>query len=312
MGKLLSLCLAAILASAPAFGATVLLEEHFDDGNFAGRGWYGNTGTRVTTSQAIPGSKGSAEYRFRTGAKAPDYASSGMRHKFSPSESVYLRYWVKYSDNWVGSNRPYHPHEFHFLTNKDSDWTGPASTYTTFYVEQNAGQLQFFFQDSKNIDTSRIKQDLTNITERRGVAGCNGDTDGFKGGCYLAGDGWRNEKYWKNGKVNFSSQQGPNYKGDWHLVEAYVKMNSIVNGKGVTDGIIRMWFDGNVIINHEKVLIRTATNADMRFNQFMIGPWIGDGSPVDQTMWLDELLIATDRILADGGAPNPPVLLEVK
>ena len=31
----------------------------------------------------------------------------------------------------------------------------------------------------------------------------------------------------------FQDVAGPNYKGDWHYVEAYFKLNSIVNGKGV-------------------------------------------------------------------------------
>jgi hypothetical protein len=31
----------------------------------------------------------------------------------------------------------------------------------------------------------------------------------------------------------------------------------------------------------------------MKFNQFLIGPYIGVGSPVDQTFWVDNLIIAT-------------------
>jgi len=40
------------------------------------------------------------------------------------------------------------------------------------------------------------------------------------------------------------------------------------------------------------VLMRTAQHADMKFNQFIIAPWIGDGSPIDQTFWLDDLVVA--------------------
>ena len=31
----------------------------------------------------------------------------------------------------------------------------------------------------------------------------------------------------------------------------------------------------------------------MKFNQFVIAPFIGDGSPIDQTFWIDNLTVAT-------------------
>ena len=33
----------------------------------------------------------------------------------------------------------------------------------------------------------------------------------------------------------------------------------------------------------------------MKFNQLLVAPYIGDGSPVDQTMWVDDLRVGTDR-----------------
>ena len=38
--------------------------------------------------------------------------------------------------------------------------------------------------------------------------------------------------------------------------------------------------------------MRTAANADMKFNQLFYGPYIGVGSPIDQTWWVDDLVIA--------------------
>jgi hypothetical protein len=45
-------------------------------------------------------------------------------------------------------------------------------------------------------------------------------------------------------------------------------------------------------------MIRTAANAAMLFDQFLIAPYIGDGSPVDQTVYYDELVSSEilDRI----------------
>jgi hypothetical protein len=32
----------------------------------------------------------------------------------------------------------------------------------------------------------------------------------------------------------------------------------------------------------------------MLFNQFVLAPWIGDGSPAEQTLWIDNLTVATE------------------
>jgi len=56
--------------------------------------------------------------------------------------------------------------------------------------------------------------------------------------------------------------------------------------------LLKYWLDDKLIIDHTNVLMRTAQHADMKFNQFIIAPWIGDGSPIDQTFWLDDLVVA--------------------
>ena len=33
----------------------------------------------------------------------------------------------------------------------------------------------------------------------------------------------------------------------------------------------------------------------MQFNQLIIAPYIGDGSPVTQTMWIDNLTVGTGK-----------------
>jgi len=282
----------ALLSSEPSIPVTTLFEEKFEDSNLSGRGWYDNTTPVLSTLQAIPGSTKSLEFRFPTSATKPT-AGGAMRKKFTDSEAVYVSYYVKYSSNWEGSNRVYHPHEFYLLTNKDGDWSGLANTHLTAYIEQNEGTPLVAIQDGLNIDQNRINQNLTAITEARGVAGCNGDSDGLGSGtCYLSGTSYLNGKDLRADKVYFADAVGPYYKNDWHRVEAYLKLNSIVNGKGIADGVIQYWFDGQLIIDHQDVMLRTAQYPDMKFNQLVIAPWIGDGSPVDQTFWIDNLTIA--------------------
>ncbi|MBC2714608.1 MAG: hypothetical protein HF978_04795 [Desulfobacteraceae bacterium] len=276
-------------------GGVTLFDESFEDANFTSRGWYDNTNLQLSTTEHIPGSTSSVEFHFLQGATTPT-SGTASRKIFSDTDEVYVSYYVKYSANWEGSNKSYHPHEFLILTNKNGIWDGPAYTHLTVYVEQNEGIPLLGIQDGQNIDETQVGIDLANITENRAVAGCNGDSDGYGDGtCYPSGSVHWNGKLWRAGSVYFQDTPGAYYKNDWHHVEAYFKLNSISGGKAIADGQLKYWFDGNIIINHNDVVLRTGQHPDMKFNQFLIAPWIGDGSPVDQTMWIDELTVATGR-----------------
>ena len=130
------------------------------------------------------------------------------------------------------------------------------------------------------------------------MAGCNGDGDGHgHDDCYRSGTTHRNGKQWRAKQIYFQEEAGKYDKNKWHFVEAYFRLNSIVEGKGVADGVLRYWFDGELIMDHGDVLLRTSQHSNMKFNQFFFGPYIGDGSPVieGQTFWIDEITLATQR-----------------
>ena len=82
-------------------------------------------------------------------------------------------------------------------------------------------------------------------------------------------------------------------KVTWNKVGAYFQLNSINNGVGVADGIIRYWLNDVLMMEHTGVLFRTGQHPTMRFNQVLLKPYIGDGSPVGQTIWYDDLTLAT-------------------
>ncbi len=299
--------------TAPFSGsATLLLQESFEDANFSARAWYDNTAIAVTSAQHISGSAQAMEAHFTVGATTPTWGGAA-RHLLTPTTSVYLSYWVKYSSNWVGSGKPYHPHEFLFMTTEDGAYTGPSFTHLTTYVEhnyQNGGIPVLDLQDGSNIDQSHIGVDLTNSTENRAANGCNGNTDGYSTGCYVGnGSSYVNEKKFFAAAPSFMPNPGPGYKGDWHFVEVYYQLNSIQNGKGVADGVARYWFDGQLVIDHSNVLMRTGAHASMKFNQLLVAPYIGDGSPVDQTMWVDNLTVATGRV--SSATPPPAAVASV-
>jgi hypothetical protein len=212
---------------------------------------------------------------------------------------VYLRFWVKHSSNWIGSGKTYHPHEFHFLTTEDDQYVGPAVTHLTTYMEENYQSSGSYAvletQDALNIDQSHINQDLTNVTENRAVSGCNGNSDGTPGDCYLNGGVYDNGKAWRSASPVFLPNPGTGYKGDWHEVEIYFQMNSIVGGKGQLDGVAQYWVDGQLVIDRHNLLFRTGAHPTMQFNQLLMAPYIGDGSPVTQTLWFDDILVMTAR-----------------
>lgn len=152
------LLLLIFLVSQSVTAQTVFFRESFDDPNFTQRGWYDNA-TIPTTASEFHGTGGrAAEYIYRKGGTKAQ--GSAIRRQFTPSRSVYVSYWVKYSANFVGSGKPYHPHEFHFTTTLNDKYVGPAWTKMTLYIEQNNGYPMLAFQDGENIDTANIKKRL--------------------------------------------------------------------------------------------------------------------------------------------------------
>lgn len=285
---------AAVTVTAGA-GATILFQEGFEDDSWAARGWYDNGAFTTTTTSPHAGSRALVG-TFAQGATNPSWGAG--RLLFTPTTSIYLSYWVRYSANWVGSLANSHPHEFFFLTTENGAYTGPARTRLTAYVEHNyqdGGVPILAWQDGQNIDETRPNQDLVGITELRAVAGCNGNADGIPSGCYTVGAQYRNGKTMRATAPRFMPTAGPGYKGDWHHVEAYFQLNTIVNGIGRTDGIARYWFDGALVLEATNAQFRTGQHPNMRFNQMMLSPYIGNGSSVSQSVWVDDILLATAR-----------------
>jgi len=297
-GKMTAAAIACLLMApvlpgiaAAAEQEKLLYSEDFEDDQFAGRGWYDSPRIEITDRDAKSG-KHCCIWSWQKGQVLP--GGKGGRVEIEPGESVILSYWVKHSPNWQWTGRGYHPHEFLFMTDLDPKTWGPASTHLTLYVEAVDGRAMMGLQDSRNIDVSRIGQDLTAITENRAVAGGNGDSDGYKGDHYKAGEDYRNGKTFKSEIIAFSDEPGPYYKGDWHLVKARFKLNSITGGKGVNDGEIQYWQDGKLLIDRHDVLFRTGVHPQMKIDQFLMLPYIGPGAKDDQWIMIDDLRITRE------------------
>jgi len=188
------------------------------------------------------------------------------------------------------------------MSNLDGDWDGPSNAYMTIYLEQNyqnGGKPAMYVQDNKSINTSSgsLPNNLVGTTEDRSTSGCNGIAESVPWSvvsCYNAPP-WYNAKG-MIGPVTFQPNPGTGYKNNWNFVEAYYQLNTIVGGIGQHDGVMQYWFNGNLIIDRHDVVYRTGNRPTLMFSQFLIAPYIGDGSPVDQSMFIDNLRLATGRI----------------
>src|SRR3989442_4454499 len=280
---------------------TVLLQEMFEDSALAARGWYDTASPVITTAQHIPGSSTSAlEMHFLPGALTA-VAGGAMRHLFPASPTLYVSFWVKYSTNWVGSGYPYHPHEFLVMSNQDGNYDGRPNGWLVAYVEhnyQNGGLPRLSLQDSKAINTSYGTPpiNLIGVTENRSVGGCNGVVESNVVISCFSFPPWYNNKEVTAPQLQFTPNPGPGYKGNWNHVEVYFQENSVVGGIGVADGVMQYWFNGALAIDRHDILFRTGARPTIQFHQFVIAPYMGDGSPVDQYMWVDDLTVATSKI----------------
>jgi hypothetical protein len=280
------------------FRGQTLFEEHFDDGDFAKRGWYdGQAGTLITTDPA-PGSSSALECLFDDAAGQYCKGGAPGRHLFTPTEAVYVAYWVKYGP---GTGTPI---EFFLHTDVDEDYVGPASSHLSLLLSPaDDGRYYFRLEDNENVDNSCVKLtdgtvvgcdrggfDLYSFGETRSVCSCNGlvgdldEHDCFEGspGRHLS------RRYWYSSRTVLTAAD----RGRWYFVEAYARMNSIVNGIGVPDGRLYLAVDDEVLIGYERILFRTGQHPTMRWKHLMLSPVYGkDGEKV----WFDELVVAQGR-----------------
>ena len=190
-----------------------------------------------------------------------------MRRLFDPTDTVYLRFYLRLSKGWKWSGRNYHPHLMHFMTTENGKFHGPAASHLTVYIEPWNGRLRLAAQDIQNKDRP------------------HGLTQGPLRGGY-------NGAFFDSKKELFTDDA-------WHCVEAQFRLNSLDTkaDKPNADGIVRAWFDGELVIERTDVVLRSTDFPEMKFNQFLMTPYFGPGLlPQSQTLWIDDLAVGTERL----------------
>jgi hypothetical protein len=243
----------------------VLFNESFDDPRLLQRDWY--DGNRFTiVGAATYAGKGCIEYRWKAGATNP-FNSSGIRHLFEATETIYLRFHLRLSEGWGWTGRPYHPHLMHFMTTENEKFNGPAATHLTVYVEPWSGKLRLAAQDIQNKDKPH------GLTQGPLLGGYNG-------------------QFYDSKEIVFND-------AGWHCVEAMFQLNSLdlKADRPNADGIVRGWLDGKLVIDETNVVLRSTDFPKMKFNQFLLTPYFGPGLlPHEQALWIDELAVGTQRL----------------
>ena len=240
-----------------------LFRESFDDALLDQRGWYDGKEVRIVPN----GRSGSCiEYEW-TEASNTVTGSSPKRQLFEATDEVFIRYYLKLSKGWGWSGRSYHPHLTHFMTTENTKWHGPAASHLTLYIEPVNGKLRLAAQDIQNKDAP------------------HGLTQGPLRGGY-------------NGQL-FDSEDELFIDDAWHCIDAQFRLNTLdlKTDKPNADGIVRGWFDGQLVIEHTDVILRSTDFPNMKFNQFLMAPYFGPGLlPHAQKLWIDEIVVSKSRI----------------
>lgn len=268
--------------AVPVAAASVpLLAEDFEHG--LGRDWYDNRALSIV--ETAPGSH-AAEFRFPPGASVP--ASGGTtRRAFAEAEAVRIAYRIRYSPEWRTAERGRPLVQCLVMTNADGRFAVPSQSHLTCSIGIDGTTPFVSLQDALNLDAARIGADLSLITEQRAVAGGNAlPLPGAEGGAFRRDGGGF-------GNVMRFPVPGGGALGDWQHVEVRLRLNRIVDGKAVADGRVEYLLDGRPVLGRSDVLFRTAQHPGMRFNQFIMGPWL-DGSPTERAFWIDDLSVSAD------------------
>lgn len=249
--------------------AAPLFTENFDDERLHERGWYDGRTFKISAREPYAGA-GCIEYHWKRGSSVPD-TSSAVRRLFEPTDTVYLKFHIRFSKGWRWTGRSHHPHLLHFMTTENGRYHGPAASHLTLYVEPQEGKLRLAAQDIQNKDKP------------------HGLTQGPLRGGY-------NGKFYDSEDILFDDDE-------WHCVEALFTLNSLdmQRDRPNSDGVARGWFDDKLVVDRDDVILRSTDVPDMKFNQLLLAPYFGPGLlPQEQTLWIDELSVGTRRSATNG------------
>lgn len=285
--------------------ADLIFSESFENNNWSARGWYDGTDSVGVQSGGHVGN--ALRWNWGDGATQPTGFST-IRNSFTQTDELFIEYYMKFDNGWRGSGLTYHPHMIHLQSVDDDIWQGLSRANNSIYLEAISEinspyniipiiATQDFYRVNTTYGTP--PNDLTATTETRSAYHCNtpASLSGATGICYNDGGGWYSANMWSSPEIIIPKDQ-------WVKVEAYFKKNTFGGGVANFDGTMQMWINDELAIDKSTVLYATNYYNTTQWDKIILAPWIGDGSPIAQSMWLDEFKIYDS--LPSGGDTNPP------
>lgn len=277
---------------------TRIFLESFEDNDWSGRGWYDGTDSTGTSAGGYSGN--ALEWAWVTGATKPTGFSTIRQQMTSSLTEFMVEYFVKYESGWVGSGVNYHPHLLHIVSTEDWAETGYgslAANHSNLYFESITTTSEPYtttpaIQHQDSLRAASSANDLVGVTEVRSAAHC--DTpytylDATLGVCYGDPGSYYSATVWQGSAEIIYDE--------WIRVTTYIKKNTFTNGVGNFDGVLKVWVGESyeLAIDATSVLYATGEHSDTAWDKVAIAPYMqpGSGSPINQTMWIDELSVWT-------------------
>lgn len=106
--------------------------------------------------------------------------------------------------------------------------------------------------------------------------------------CYLADMA---ERGGRSGFFDWHEKRVPRLERDrWYHIVQHVKMNTIVEGRGAADGVLRVWVDGRLAVDERALVFRHS--GELRIDRMWFNVHYGGGpAPRDMHVFFDEIVI---------------------
>lgn len=270
---------------------TQLFSESFENDSWTSRSWYDGTSSTGTESGGYSGN--ALKWEWASSVTTPTGFSTIRNNLTQATDEFLIEYYVKLDTGWQGSGQTYHPHFLGIMSEDDTDYQQPASSNSHLYFEllSDTSSPYTTYTNTLHQDTQRTNDsngtppvDLTSVTETRSANQCNtpyAESGATGGDCYNDGTDYSSWNRWK-GDVSVPVNE-------WVKITSYIKSNTVTGGVANFDGILKTWVNDSLAVSSETVQFVTGAYDGKKWDKIILFPYIGDGSPISQSMWIDEL-----------------------
>ena len=233
------------------------------------------------------------KWTWASAATSPTGFTTIRNNLSAPTDEFLIEYYMKFDTGWQGSGQAYHPHLIHLLEAGSTAYQSLNTNDSSLYFEAQSdtsspynNHVTIEYQDTLRVNTDHgtPPQDLTNTTETRSATQCNTpytSSGATNYDCYSDGGYYHSSNEWK--------ATATITENTWVKIQTYIKKNTFTAGVGNFDGIIKSWVDGTLVIDKTEVLFAANAYSDTEWRQIVLAPYIGDGAPISESMWIDEL-----------------------